>query len=140
MCNYTKELKFRYYSLPNVEKDIILIKLREIIKTEDEVLFAYVHGGFIERNSFRDIDLALWIKDLNKSLYYMTVFSVILSNKISIPVDIQVLNEAPLPFKYNVFMRGALIYSKDECLRLKVVEEVIRKYIDFKELIKSLIK
>jgi len=70
----------------------------------------------------------------------MTDFSVILSNKISIPVDIQVLNEAPLPFKYNVFMRGALIYSKDEGLRLKVVEEVIRKYIDFKELIKSLIK
>jgi len=38
MCNYTKELKFRYYSLPSVEKDVILIKLREIIKAGEESL------------------------------------------------------------------------------------------------------
>jgi hypothetical protein len=49
-----------------------------------------------------------------------------------VPIDLQTLNEAPLPFKFYVFTQGKLLFSKDENLRAKLVDKVIRNYIDLK--------
>jgi hypothetical protein len=43
-----------------------------------------------------------------------------------------VLNEAPLPFKHHVFTTGILLFSKDEMLRHRIIDQVMKEYIDLK--------
>ena len=137
--NFEKgRLKFRYYSLSVEEKLRISSFLGEKLKDEDEVVFAYVYGGFVEREIFRDVDVAVWIKNTDKAFYYTVDFSAKLEVEVGFPVDLQVLNQTPLPFKYHVFTDGKLLFSKDEKLRLKIVDETVRKYFDLKMLNLSL--
>lgn len=131
------EPKFRYIRLSDVQKRRILEKLKKELERLDKIVFVYVHGGFVERNIFRDLDLALWIEDLSGILKYEIDFSVKLSTKIGIPVDVQILNEAPLPFKYRVFTKGELILSRNEGLRTKIVDLTCRQYLDLKEFLKK---
>jgi len=98
----------------------------------DEILFAYVYGGFRERDFFRDLDVAVWLKNPGKVFYYMVGFSARLEIELAFPVDLQVLIGAPLSFQFYVLMRGSLLFSRDESLRVMVIDEVVRKYGDLK--------
>ena len=131
------EPEFRYYELTAEEKIKIIDFLRERLGSINEILFAYVHGGFVERNLFRDVDLAVWIRSEEKAFYYTVDFSAKLEVEVGIPIDIHVLNEAPLPFKYHVLTQGKLLFSKDEKLRFRVIDETVRKYIDLKKLMEK---
>ena len=62
-------------------------------------------------------------------------FAVKISSKLGYTVDIQVLNNSSLSLKYQVFMNGKLIFSRDEDLRVRIIDRVVRKYIDFEYLI-----
>jgi len=48
--------------------------LRERLEGLDEVLFAYVYGGFVERDFFRDLDVAIWLREPDKAFYYTVDF------------------------------------------------------------------
>jgi len=82
------------------KKEAITAKLRE----HPEVLFAYLHGSFLTQEFFNDIDLALYLTKLPDSvLDYELNMEVTLGNAAAgIPVDVRVLNAAPLSFQYNV--------------------------------------
>jgi len=127
-------LEFRYRRLSPKDKAELLDRLAKMLDSADEIIFAYVHGSFVERDSFRDLDVAIWIKDRDKSFYYTIDFSARIGVEVGNPVDVQVLNEASLPFKYYVFTRGRLLLSKDEAVRLKTVDESIRQYLDLRNL------
>jgi len=131
---------FKYHELRKKEKEFILERLKEKLHSEEEIVFAYVHGGFLERSFFRDIDVAIWIKSIEKAFYYTVDYSAKLELEIGFPVDIHVLNEAPLSFKYHVFTRGKLLFSRDEYLRALVIDATIREYLDFKLLEKLVLK
>jgi len=128
------KLEFKYRRLSAEQKLELLERLKGWLEGVSEVLFVYVHGGFVERDSFRDLDVAVWIKRLGEAFYYTVDFSAELEVEMGVPVDVQVLNGAPLPFKHYVFTRGRLLFSRDENLRLRLVDEVIRQYIDLKQL------
>ena len=129
--------EFKYYELPAEERISIINLLRERLRCVDDILFAYVHGSFIEGKIFRDVDVAVWIESEEKAFYYTVDFSAKLEVEVSIPIDVHVLNEAPLPFKYHVLMQGKLLFSKDEKLRFRVIDETVRKYIDLKKLMEK---
>jgi predicted nucleotidyltransferase len=131
---HDKGLKIRYIELSDEEKDKLLMNLKERLKSDDEIIFAYVHGSFINRKLFRDIDVALWLKTPHMAFNYTVNFSTKLSMELGLPVDIQILNEAPLPFKHQVFKRGKLLHSKDEKLRIEKVDQTLRNYFDLKQL------
>lgn len=130
------KLRFRYHESSAGEKLKLLERVKRRLKDFDGVVFAYIHGGFIKRSFFKDLDIAIWIKDLDKAFYYTVDFSAKLEVEIGVPVDIQVLNKAPLPFKHYIFTQGELLLSKDEGLRLRLANETIRQYIDLKYLIR----
>lgn len=127
------KLEFRYHRLPAKQRDEILKKMRRMLEEIGDILFAYVHGGFVERGFFRDIDVAVWLKDPDKAFYYTVNYSVKAEAELRLPIDIQVLNEAPLPFKYHVFTYGKLLFSKDEKLRCSIIDVTIRQYLDLKQ-------
>ena len=129
------ELGLKYYELSLEEKHGIVEKVRRLLEGEEDIIFAYVHGSFVERRFFRDIDVAIWLRDVTRSFYYVVEFPA--RANIGIPLDVQVLNEAPLPFKYHVFTKGTLLISGDENLRAKVIDKAIRMYIDLELLVKD---
>ena len=102
-------LEFKYYELDKNEKAKLLLKIRDELIRVNGIIFAYVHGGFIESKYFRDIDIAIWIKNWNEAFNYTINLPVTLELKFNYPIDIQILNEAPLPFKYHVFTNGKTI-------------------------------
>jgi uncharacterized protein YutE (UPF0331/DUF86 family)/predicted nucleotidyltransferase len=126
------DLEFRYYELSAEEKARLLDFLRKRLERVDDIIFAYVHGGFLERSFFRDVDVAVWLSDVGKAFYYTVNFSAKLEVEAGLPVDLHVLNEAPLPFKHHVFTTGMLLFSKDEELRHRIVDQTIKEYIDLK--------
>lgn len=128
------KLKFNYLKLSAEERLKLLEKLKKELKGVTEISFAYVHGGFIERDFFRDLDVAVWLKNSHRAFHYTVSFSAKLEIKMRVPVDLQVLNGAPLPFKFHVFTRGRLLFSKDESLRVRLADEVVREYIYLKQL------
>ena len=130
----SSRLELRYRRLEAEERRRILRLLRERLKRLDCVEFAYVHGGFLEREFFRDVDVAVWVRDPERAFYYTVEVSAKLEAEFGVPVDLHVLNGAPLPFKYHVFTRGELLFSRDEGARLRVADETLRNYIDLREL------
>jgi predicted nucleotidyltransferase len=125
------DLEFRYYKL-SAEEKARLDFLRKRLEGIDDMIFAYVHGGFLERSFFRDVDVAVWISDVEKAFYYTVNFSAKLEVEAGLPVDLHVLNMAPLPFKHHIFTTGMLLFSKDEELRHRIVDQTIKEYIDLK--------
>jgi len=121
-----------YHELSTEEREEVLEEIKRRLEAEGDAVFAYAHGGFVEREYFRDVDVAVWLEDPSRSFYYAVDLSARLEVEVGLPVDLQVLNEAPLPFRFRVFARGRLLFSRDEELRSRLVDETVREYLDFK--------
>lgn len=127
-------LEFRRLDLPEEDRLGLLRRLKGKLEKEGGILFAYVYGSFLEGRPFKDLDVAIWIEDSSKAFYYTVDFSARLEVELKVPVDVQVLNEAPLPFKHHIFTRGRLLFSREERLRMRLADEAIRQYLDLKRL------
>ncbi|MFZ8792471.1 MAG: type VII toxin-antitoxin system MntA family adenylyltransferase antitoxin [Acidilobaceae archaeon] len=124
------DAELRYFRVGESEREAIVCRLRELLERVEGVSFAYIYGGVVKRDKFRDVDIAIWVEDPSRAHEYEVDLAVELSLTLGIPVDVHVLNEAPLPFKYSVFSEGRLLFSRDEEKRVEVVDETIREYID----------
>lgn len=125
---------FRTLRMGAEEQRRLLRDVRRLLEDVEGVVFAYAHGSFLEPGSFRDLDVALWVKDAGEAFRYTVDLSARLEAEVGVPVDIHVLNEAPLPFKRHVFTHGELLLSSDDEYRLNVLDETLRKYFDLEQL------
>ena len=109
--------------------EAIVCKLQE----HPEILFAYLHGSFLTNEFINDIDLALYLRKIPDSLLeYELNMEVILSNVVlGAPVDVRLLNGAPLSFQYNVVKEGIPIVVNDDSERAEFQERTIKYYFDF---------
>ena len=121
------------HKISDSEKEKILGKIIDNLKDENSIIFAYLHGSFLE-GSFRDIDLAIYVQTtLNKkeALKLELKLERELEEKIKLPMDVRILNYSPLSFRYNVIKDGNLILSRNENLRSDFESLSIREYLDF---------
>ena len=111
----------RIYSLPMEERNKIIERLRDALKPRNDLIFAVVFGSFLENQFFRDIDLGVYLKDFNgdeiDAAVYAERLSAELTKKIRIPIDVVVLNYAPMWLKLRA-LKGKTIIDKDPTLRL----------------------
>jgi hypothetical protein len=128
------ESGFKYHKLTAEEKERLLDSLRKELEGFDNIIFTYVHGGFVDMEVFRDVDVAIWIKNPEDAFSYEVDLSAKLEANLKTPIDLHVLNQAPLSFKHHAFTRGKLLFSKDEETRIKLVDETLRKYADARAL------
>jgi len=94
------------------QKMEILKKIVSMIKDKEEVLFAYVFGSFARKEEFSDIDIAVYIKgnaDIKKEFALENEMEEILK----IPVDVRIINNAPISFVYNVLRDKILIKDNE---------------------------
>ncbi len=122
----------RYVELGEGERERLVREIGRALSEVRGVVFAYLHGGFIERRFFRDVDVAVWLEDPRDAPRIEVDLSAELSVRLGVPVDIRVLNGAPLPFRYHVFSGGVLLFSRDERLRIRLVDETSRMYFDLR--------
>jgi hypothetical protein len=77
--------------------------------------------------------------DEKESVYYGLEVSEELSLLVKVPVDVRVMNFAPVAFRFHV-IRGRLIVDKDEDARCALMEDATRRYLDMKPLLHRAIK
>ena len=118
-----------FHELQKEGKEKIISKLREVLVKKDEVLFAYLHGSFLEDGPFRDVDVAVYVKP-NVPPFYEEELEEELSRRISLPVDVRVLNDAPITFRFRA-IGGLLLFSRDEKTRCDFEEMTMREYHDY---------
>ncbi len=92
------------------EKESVLNRVRELLMREDKVLLAIVFGSFVELESFRDIDIAVY--SLDTSLDYIAKLSAELELELGIPVDIVPITELDPYFKLSILTKGRVILEK----------------------------
>ena len=105
----------KLHRLSDEEKERITRRIRETLEGRSEVCFAYLFGSFTRYNLVRDIDVAVWVKEGINPLEYTIKLSEELERETKLPVDVIVLNAAPVTLRYNVFREGELILLRDEC-------------------------
>ncbi|OGF67200.1 MAG: hypothetical protein A2Y62_09420 [Candidatus Fischerbacteria bacterium RBG_13_37_8] len=113
----------------NIEKIIV-----DYFNEKEEILFAYLHGSFMQGQSYNDIDIALFL-DEDKTAYidqvdYGINASIELEKKLRKTIDVKVLNGASLSFRYHA-TGGKLLFSKNELLREEFLCRTWMDYFDF---------
>lgn len=117
------------------EKHDIIKKLTSLLKKEDKILFSFLHGSFLEGSRFNDIDIAVYIDErkIHKgdALDYEFRLSAKLEETVKLPVDVKIINYAPLGFQYHA-TSGKLLACKDNEVMADKVAEIRIFYLDFK--------
>lgn len=87
------------------ERERILAGIRECLAGHPEVLFAYLHGSFVEGGPYRDVDLAVFLDPLPAEAAerrrWETALAAELQLRLAQPVDVRLLNDAPPAFRYH---------------------------------------
>jgi len=118
------------------EKEVLIEKIRAILRAKGYILFAYIFGSFISEDGFKDIDIGVFVSGVESesSLKMELKLESEIEEAIRIPVDIRVINNAPPSFVYNVFKAGIVIVDKNKSLRSDFEGMVYKKYFDFQHL------
>jgi len=109
-------MKNTYFQISTSDKHLIVERLRYYLEKRQNLLFAYVYGSFVTADRFRDIDVAVYLKDASSTpiqaeLEIEAELSHIIKNY---RIDVRILNNAPLSFRYNVIKSGEPIAAVDD--------------------------
>jgi len=121
------------YTLKKSEKGKIIAKISSCLsQRHDEIITVYIFGSFISSRSFSDIDIGVITTiELNDSLEFELELENRLEKAIKYPVDVRVLNQAPISFSQNVFRTGRVIIDKNPNVRADFVSRILKQYFDF---------
>ena len=121
------------YSMTYVEKDKLIDRIASYLETEcPDIKVAYLFGSFASNVYFADIDIGLLLELDNRNvLTYEFNVEHALEKIIKLPVDIRVLNRAPLSFCYNVIKSKNVLLDRDSNFRAEFESRTLRQYFDF---------
>ena len=104
------------------------------LSARPEIRFAMLYGSAAEGRAFRDLDIGVFVDRAKVSaeadLDYAFALADELAAILPFPVDVRVINDAPLPFRYNV-SRGIPLAVRDEECYYTFLERTWDEYLDF---------
>lgn len=106
--------------MPWEERRRVLDAIRGYLTERSEVLLAVVYGGFVGREVFRDVDVAVFTGgrvDYDDEPYYVYTLSDELSRLTGLHVDVKLLDYAPPGFVITVLREGVVLFSRLPGLR-----------------------
>lgn len=117
-----------YLSMSQNDRQKIAEKIKKILFSEKEIIFAYIFGSFLSSPTFRDIDVGVYLEDVAKENVFDKELEMAkkISEMCGLPIDfidVKILNFAPSHFLNNVFKNGAVLFSKNEKLLPDMIEE-----------------
>lgn len=124
-------MNHRLYRLTDQDRQRITELLAAKLMAEPTVAFAYVFGSFLEMNPVHDVDVGIYLhpSDTKRETESVASLARRLTDATGLPVDVRILNQAPMTFLYHV-VRGHLLVSKNDDLLTSTLENVSRRYLD----------
>ena len=121
----------RLHTLDRQARTRIEEQLAAGLSTESTIAFAYLYGSFIGSEPFHDMDVGVYLSSPgpDDDMPFSVVLAQRLSERLKLPVDVRILNGAPVSFLHHV-LRGKLLVSHDDDLLGEVMEDTIRRYLD----------
>ncbi len=125
------------------EKLALTGMIKNQLKTDQRILFAFIHGSFLEADiGFSDIDIAVYI-DENRFSGDTIDFCLTTSAELTLfthkRVDVHCLNTSSLGFKYEV-TKGELLYATNEDDGFDFIEKTWLEYFDLKHFYENNLK
>lgn len=119
--------------LQGADRSAVINSLKRALEKRPEVLFAYLHGSFAKDSGFRDIDIALYLKEVPASPleYELALEAEFMHAVAGYPVDVRVLNNCPLSFRYHVIKEGIVLIARNDDARSDFQEATLAQYFDF---------
>ena len=109
-------------------------KLIKTLSNRPEIIFAILYGSAAEDRPFRDVDIGLYVDRALLSekdeLGFALDLESALKKEVDHPVDVRIINDAPLPFRYNV-SRGLPLVANDREALARFLERTWDDYLDF---------
>lgn len=130
----------------DVFRETTIHTIVSMLRAHPEIVFAYLHGSFLTGNQPRDVDLAVFavastFQALEQTHQVTMELSIPLEMEIqeaiSLPVDLQVLNQAPLEFRCRVVDHGLLLLDRDPTLREDFELLTRKEYWDFRPILEE---
>ena len=115
--------------------------LTQTLQRQPEIMFAYLHGSILSSVIARDIDVAVFLypeayirlaENGELSIGLAIPLEMELEKHLSRKVDVQVLNNAPLSFKYRIVTQGLVIVDKVSNTRCDFEYLSRVEYFDFR--------
>jgi hypothetical protein len=107
---------------------IVEVLVRELAH-DPEVVFAYLYGSCAEWRPFRDIDVGVYLRSRGEHTLKVLDLVQRLGSALKRPVDLRILNDAPISFLYHV-LKGELLISNDDDVLSLLIETTTRQYLD----------
>jgi predicted nucleotidyltransferase len=119
----------------------ITTQIKRALSVQREVAFAYIHGSILSSEHPQDVDIGVFLypeaydeflHNGDLSLGLAIPLEMELEKTINKKVDLQVLNVAPLSFRYRVVSEGILVVDKNIDIRITFEYLSRVKYFDFR--------
>ncbi len=111
----------------------IAAELKRRLEDRPEIVFAYLHGSFTAPGPYRDVDVAVWVdpaREPDHGTRYALDLALWLERGLGPRVDVQVLNDAPLAFRYHA-LAGRLLFTRDDEFLDELRARTWDEYFDF---------
>ncbi|HBR16894.1 MAG: hypothetical protein A3G39_07320 [Deltaproteobacteria bacterium RIFCSPLOWO2_12_FULL_43_16] len=126
-----------FCKLSKAERDKMTSIISEVLRKDNEVVFAYLYGSFIMDDSFKDIDIFVYISGrgnpfacavrLKESILNAAIHAGI--EKFAVDdFDVRIINDSPYDFAIDLLSEGRLIVDKDPELRTSYIEDISDEY------------
>lgn len=131
-------MKHTRYIIHQTAREALISRIADELGKEPGIGFAYLHGSVLDSETVHDIDVGLYVRkpEDERRSGYEAELSSLLTAMARIPVDVRVLNDAPLGFVYHV-LRGRLLVCHDDELLSAILEDVARRYLDLAPLLRQ---
>jgi uncharacterized protein len=126
------------YSTNDEERTHIVNRLATAFAHEPNIAFAYLYGSFVEADAFHDVDIGVYVSRHDPSQDPMYVLDLIqrLAGLVPFPIDVRILNDAPVSFLYHV-LKGRPIHIREDEVLTNLMEQTVRQYLDMAPLLRQ---
>lgn len=121
-------MKTRLFEVDSEGRRRVIERLTDELRKDARLVFAYVHGSFQAGGPFHDIDVAVYLSATDRVSQRLDLADR-LSRLTGYPVDLRVLNDAPVSFQFKA-LQGTLLVSRDDGRLAEFMERVGPRYLD----------
>lgn len=128
----------KLYHADEEERTRVMSRLAEACARESNIAFAYLYGSFVDANAFHDVDIGVYVHHIEagEDTFSSLDLGQRLADSMPFPIDVRIINHAPVSFLYHV-LSGRPLHVQDEELLTDLMEQVGRQYLDMAPLLRQ---
>ncbi|GAW31731.1 nucleotidyltransferase domain-containing protein [Carboxydocella sp. JDF658] len=109
-------------------------KLGRYLAAKPNILFAFLFGSWARGDAREDsdVDIAVYLKDRDYDILEYLDWKRDLEEICGRTVDLAILNDATPLLKYQVYLDGVLLFSKDDILASNFLVRALFEYEDMR--------